>query len=137
MDISLLIKSKIEKLCQCAVCLELLKQPRTLVCQHTFCQKCLMLTCVANRMGLMSLFCPTCRQRQPLVFRSSDVTKLQVPYFLNQVLEILNEWTMRSVSSFFIFLLFFLKKGKTIILYRENIFTCIIEPMITEYSPNF
>lgn len=88
-------KTKFEKLCQCGICLDMLKQPKTLYCQHTFCQNCLMLTCTENRMGLMSLFCPSCRQRQPLVFRPVDVLKLPTPFFVNQVIEILQEWSNR------------------------------------------
>ncbi|XP_057304227.1 uncharacterized protein LOC130641442 [Hydractinia symbiolongicarpus] len=86
------IKTKLEKLCQCPICLDVFKDPRTLNCQHTFCRRCLEGSCVENEAGLLSLCCPTCRSRQPLIYQLSDVSRITGFLFITQVLEILKEW---------------------------------------------
>lgn len=87
------IIGKVEQICKCGVCLERLHEPKQLSCQHIFCQRCLMKTCTQNRMGLMSLFCPTCRERQPMIYRPFDVLRLKPPIFVKQILEVLAEWS--------------------------------------------
>lgn len=84
---------KLEQICKCGVCLERFNDPKQLSCQHIFCQPCLMKACIVNKMGLMSLFCPTCRERQPMVYNSYDVVKLKSSFFINQILEVLVEFT--------------------------------------------
>eukprot|EP00111_Clytia_hemisphaerica_P005565 TCONS_00016144-protein len=86
--------NKLDQICKCGVCLERFHEPKQLVCQHIFCQQCLMQACVTNKMGLMTLFCPTCRERQPLVYRSFDVMKLKPSFFVNQILEVLVEFAV-------------------------------------------
>ena len=84
---------KLEQICKCGVCLERFNDPKQLSCQHIFCQRCLMKACITNKMGLMSLFCPTCRERQPMVYNSYDVMKLKPSFFINQILEVVVEFS--------------------------------------------
>ena len=91
------LKGMLEKICQCGICLDTVKDPKTLNCQHTFCGECLMSSCKENNIGLMSLFCSICRVRQPLVYHETDITTIKSSFVIRQVMDVLKEWNERLV----------------------------------------
>ena len=64
--------SQIEENLECTVCLEVLKDPRTLPCCHSFCKDCLegvVKTCrdeAPRDRPMREIPCPTCRATFPL-----------------------------------------------------------------------
>ena len=89
------MKGMLEKICQCGICLDILKDPKTLNCEHTFCRECLEPACTQNNIGLISLFCPSCRARQPLVYQKTDLQHINTSLVIKQVLDVLREWNLR------------------------------------------
>ena len=49
----------LEKHLECAVCLEQFKNPKVLVCLHTYCKECL--EEMQKKSGKTSIVCPECR----------------------------------------------------------------------------
>lgn len=52
----------LSKDCECAICLEIMENPRSLDCRHSFCKDCLETTVDFNENSEVVLKCPTCRK---------------------------------------------------------------------------
>jgi len=48
---------------ECAVCLERIKEPKMLTCQHTFCRGCLERSVVTDDQGKCEVTCPECKEK--------------------------------------------------------------------------
>ncbi|XP_047138046.1 tripartite motif containing 13 [Hydra vulgaris] len=83
----------LEKICQCAICLEIFKNPKTLVCQHTFCELCLELACIRNKDGKWDLTCPTCRSKQPFINQKNDISLIGASQIVKEITELLRNKT--------------------------------------------
>ena len=57
-------EEQIEDIITCDVCMERMKDPKVLLCQHTFCQSCVERLAQMNRGNGLS--CPTCRKMTPV-----------------------------------------------------------------------
>jgi len=73
---------KISDLIACAVCLEVVKNPRLLPCQHSFC-----LACLSQISKNESISCPLCRINHDI----PDAAKLPVDFMKNSLLEIVEQ----------------------------------------------
>ena len=70
----------------CSICLDTFTDPKLLQCFHVYCQQCLVPLGIRDRMGQLSLTCPTCRQVTPVPPRG--VAGLQSAFHINHLLEI-------------------------------------------------
>ncbi|XP_070567593.1 tripartite motif-containing protein 3-like [Ptychodera flava] len=75
-----------DKVLLCAICMERLKTPKILPCQHTFCEHCLTEWVKANN---GQLICPTCKNQWPLP--SGGVPAITSNRFLNDLLEVIGD----------------------------------------------
>ena len=86
---------QVEKLLNCCICDETLKEPRTLGCFHSFCKKCLGEYVESQRTkkakkGDEHLFeCPLCRTQFQLKQQES-VQQIRQCFFINNLLELLS-----------------------------------------------
>ena len=78
--------SSFHKLCECAICLEFLNNPRTLQCEHSFCKECLDKIVNINE-DCLSITCPTCQMQQ---FFQNGVQELRTSLIIKQMLDIIN-----------------------------------------------
>ena len=53
----------LEKLTECPLCLETFREPRTLPCQHSFCEHCLEQHVRVNMLPGGFILCPNCRRK--------------------------------------------------------------------------
>jgi len=60
-DSPLVALTDLKEQLKCALCLELLVEPKTLSCLHTFCEQCI-LSVVASERRLKIVKCPLCRE---------------------------------------------------------------------------
>ena len=74
----------IEAMLECAICHEVMVQPRVLPCQHTFCHKCLD-KCIRHYAQDDNLPCPVCRA--PYKVRKSGVHAIPKNVFAVKLLE--------------------------------------------------
>lgn len=88
---------KLEDQLHCAICLETYKDPRLLQCFHVFCKQCLVKLVVRDQQGLLVLNCPTCRQATPIP--ASGVAGLQSAFYINQLLDIVEEHKKEEAST--------------------------------------
>ena len=81
----------VDKLLECSVCLEQIKEPKMLTCQHTFClEPCLMQMAKSTstpkgRRNKFTVECPTCRKNCPLD-RNYQARDDNVDYFIKVAL---------------------------------------------------
>ena len=54
-------KQNLKRLLECSICLETFDDPRTLLCLHSFCKKCL--ENFVNGKSVDELNCPVCRSK--------------------------------------------------------------------------
>ena len=80
---------KLEDQLNCAICLDIYKDPKLLQCYHVFCRQCLVKLVLRDQQGLLTMNCPTCRQVTPIP--ANGVTGLQSAFYINQLLEIVEE----------------------------------------------
>ena len=73
----------------CQICFETYTRPKSLTCQHTFCQKCLDDYLPANS---ATVTCPTCRCIQPL--SEDGINGLKDNFFISSMADML-----KTVSS--------------------------------------
>jgi len=80
----------IEALCQCAICCEIMTDPKTLQCEHSFCKECLE-ECVEfdDNSVLPFITCPICRVKNNLGV-GGTVSALKAQLFLRQCFDQLN-----------------------------------------------
>lgn len=76
----------------CQICFETYTRPKSLNCQHTFCQKCLEDYLPANS---ASVTCPTCRCVQPLT--EEGITGLKDNFFISSMADMLK--TVKEIRS--------------------------------------
>ena len=77
-------QEEVDKMLECAICLEEIKQPKMLQCPHSFClDPCL--KNLANAQGKkFSLVCPVCRKTSSV----EDLNDLPDNYHLKSLIEI-------------------------------------------------
>ncbi|XP_065655475.1 E3 ubiquitin-protein ligase RNF168 isoform X2 [Hydra vulgaris] len=79
---------KFQELLKCGICLELYKDPKTLVCQHSFCKDCIYSAFPNDE----SVFCcPTCRCPQSNLASRNDIDNMICSLHLRQSLELFLE----------------------------------------------
>ncbi len=79
---------KLEQQLQCAICLDIYKEPKLLQCSHIYCKQCL--TCLVVKDlhdGSLTLSCPVCRQKTPIL-NEGGVNGLKPAFHINHLLEI-------------------------------------------------
>ena len=57
------VEKKLTKHLECAICLERLKEPKVLSCQHTYCKRCLERLVTTDGRGNCEVTCPECRRK--------------------------------------------------------------------------
>ena len=76
-------------MCKCAICLERVQQPKTLVCEHSFCQECLDEIVKINA-GVAVVKRPTCQATTDLK-PGETVASMKASLLLKQTLDILQQ----------------------------------------------
>lgn len=79
-------KEKMAQILSCRICLERLVSPKTLTCDHIYCQTCLEDLFVA---GENKLICPVCRKDQCNVTKVEAIKDLPTNLYVKQSLEVL------------------------------------------------
>ena len=74
---------KVKSMLKCAICQEILKDPKTLSCFHSFCMECLKKLKKVNQGEEAGLFCPICR-----AFTPTNVIKTN--FLVSELLEMHN-----------------------------------------------
>ena len=77
---------EVEKLLNCAVCLDLFTEPKSLPCLHSFCEKCLGNLSLLPQGGGYVLSCPVCRSQVQLP--EDGVAGFPSTFHLNDLLEL-------------------------------------------------
>ena len=77
---------KLEEQLNCSVCLDTYTNPKQLLCNHVYCQRCLARLVVRDQQGQLSLSCPICRQDTPVP--TSGVAGLPSAFYISHLLEI-------------------------------------------------
>ena len=77
---------EVEKRLNCAVCLDLFTEPKSLPCLHSFCEKCLGNLALLPQGGGHVLSCPVCRSQFPLP--EDGVSGFPNAFHLNDLLEL-------------------------------------------------
>ena len=57
------VEKKLVRHLECAICLERLKEPKVLSCQHTYCKRCLERLVTTSGRGKYEVTCPECRRK--------------------------------------------------------------------------
>ena len=83
------VVERVEEQLNCSICLEIYTDPKILQCFHVFCRQCLVSLGIRDKLGQLSLTCPTCRQVTPIPARG--VAGLQSAFHINNLLEILED----------------------------------------------
>ena len=83
------IINTLEQICSCVICLDRIQQPKTLVCEHSFCKECLDKLVVINA-GVARIECPSCRVTTNLK-PGETVASLEASLFLKQTINYLQE----------------------------------------------
>ena len=80
--------SNYQELLECAVCYEILYNPRVLSCEHQFCKECIdeMTKC---REKWVTLTCPTCQAEQKF---ENGLCQIKTPLLLKQMLDKVNRY---------------------------------------------
>ena len=81
---------------ECSICQETLRQPRSLLCQHTFCESCLRQHLSASDSRRI-LTCPLCRTKTPVSKRG--VESLPVNFFISELQTSLEALRSESATS--------------------------------------
>ena len=81
------VDSSFHKLCECAICLEILTNPCLLQCEHSFCKECLD-KIVKFESDCLLIICPTC-QVQHVLRNGMQELKASLP--IKQMLDIINK----------------------------------------------
>ncbi|XP_028391976.1 E3 ubiquitin-protein ligase TRIM33-like isoform X2 [Dendronephthya gigantea] len=89
---------QMETLLECSVCMEILTQPRTLSCYHSFCKHCLENYVAAQRKkavkakaSVPEIFeCPLCRTKFSVKEGENVGEKMPANHFINNLLELLS-----------------------------------------------
>ncbi|CAH1779294.1 unnamed protein product [Owenia fusiformis] len=77
----------------CSICMEILDDPRSLQCMHSYCRKCIQVTIVKHQDK--KLFpCPICREDCPIT--NQGAAGLKVNFFVNSVLDIAKDQSALS-----------------------------------------
>ena len=80
------LTASFQKLCECAVCLETLHNPRTLKCEHSFCKECIDGIAVFKSNDI-SITCPTCKTEELV----TNITDLKAVLVVKQMLDIVSK----------------------------------------------
>ncbi|CAG9854620.1 unnamed protein product [Phyllotreta striolata] len=99
----------LEELVQCSVCLEKLKDPRILPCQHSFCFVCLKSLVTAKNLvkvgaqlemsqNIKAMSCPVCKKEVPLTNGIDSLAELPKNLQAEAILKLLNGETANSSS---------------------------------------
>ena len=102
----------IQTILECAICNEILCNPRTLMCEHSFCKECIDNTAKFKEDSI-TIKCPLCEKEDVL---KGDLSNLKPPLVLKQLLDLANRYHLfRSWCSFqeASSLLFFLRSDFT------------------------
>lgn len=65
MACSKLVKNKIEEALECGICLDVVSDPKTLPCLHTYCAECIKQVVKLKQNAVDGLLCPKCRSFSP------------------------------------------------------------------------
>ena len=131
----------IEALCQCAICCEIMTDPKTLQCEHSFCKECLE-ECVEfdDNSVLPFITCPICRVKNNLGV-GGTVSALNAQLFLRQCFDQLNlnDTSERQVcihcknaiqnallSYLNVFWIFFVVSKATLVSHEQNLMKMIL-----------
>ena len=88
--------SGIQQIFECPICVELMNNPKTLQCEHSFCKECLE-GCVTFQInGAPSILCPTCRAEHILGY-GETVSDMKAQLILKQILDEMPESRGRQV----------------------------------------
>jgi len=81
------IKTEFNELLKCGICLEQLYKPKTLLCEHTYCERCLQNLFLLNN----EVVCPICREKHQSIASTHHVELLPTNLYVKQSLEILDK----------------------------------------------
>ena len=74
---------QIEEEITCSICRDLFTEPKTILCLHTFCEKCIKSTIETNRRLGSEVCCPLCRTEL-----SQDLAKVPTNFAIKRLIEI-------------------------------------------------
>ena len=74
---------EIEEEITCSICKDLFTEPKTILCLHTFCEKCMKSTIETNRRLGSEVCCPLCRTEL-----SQDLAKVPTNFAIKRLIEI-------------------------------------------------
>ena len=78
----------IQNVLDCAVCNEILRNPQTLTCEHSFCKECIDKIAKFTE-DLILIKCPLCEKEEVV---EGDLSNLKPPLILKQMLDITNRY---------------------------------------------
>ena len=90
---------KLEDQLKCPVCLDTFTDPKQLLCNHIYCQKCLRRLVDRDQQGQLILTCPNCRHITPVP--ANGVAGLQPAFQTNHLLDILKEHKKAKEVAFY------------------------------------
>ncbi|XP_057304231.1 E3 ubiquitin-protein ligase RNF168-like [Hydractinia symbiolongicarpus] len=90
------LEEKMKQLLTCSICLQRLRHPKTLSCEHSFCQRCLQLI---FRKSKGQLVCPSCRTKQDQITQLTDIACLHTGLHLRQTMDVFSEDLKEKESS--------------------------------------
>ena len=85
-----------QKILGCAICNEILCNPRTLTCEHSFCKECID-KITKFKEDLITIKCPLCEKEEVV---EGDLSNLKPPLVLKQMLDLADRYHfLRSLCS--------------------------------------
>ena len=80
--------SDIQMILECAICNEILCNPQTLICEHSFCKECND-NITKFKEDLVTIKCPLCEKEEVV---KGDLSNLKPPLVLRQLLDVVNRY---------------------------------------------
>ena len=85
----------IQNILECAICNEILCNPRTLTCEHSFCKECID-RITQYKEELITVKCPLCGKEEVV---EGDLSHFKAPLVLRQLLDIATRYCFFSSLS--------------------------------------
>ncbi len=84
---SFLSMNELTKTLECAICLDIVHNPRRLLCEHYFCKDCLDNLLKFDRDGNCTISCPKQCARKTFISKNETTNDLGVDYMMKGILD--------------------------------------------------
>lgn len=84
------------KVLECAICLQTIKNPRRLVCDHSFCKTCLDKLIEFNDDGSFTIKCPKQCEKHTVLPYEKTTNDLGVDYMMKGMLDVILEYNKKK-----------------------------------------